>query len=391
MKKEILDVVDRWNGYKQQKTTNASHPVHELVVKNIPFQLANWAKNEDKYKTQGSDGQGNIATAPWFAVFNRDITESATKEYYLVYLISEDLERLVLEIGFGATQFEKRFGTGKNFFHAIDNAVISMRSNSSHLLEKSLDSTRSRTNSLPVKLDRSGDFRLRAYEHCAIYSLTYSINDLPDDTSLEIDFREYLRLYDSMANSLLLADVEDYVLETFEPAKINPEDEILDFVLRPKKKTKVNGSISSKGGSYRRSKKSDKVGKLGEEYVFRLEKERLESKGLKDLAEKVIWHREYSLDRTPGWDITSFSETGEKKLIEVKTSEGDSINEIILTRKEWDKANDETISSSYFLYLVTNITSKPKIEILRNPALFAKDNHLELEVEAYSLSLRSTK
>ena len=31
MKKEILDVVDRWNGYKQQKTTNASHPVHEQV------------------------------------------------------------------------------------------------------------------------------------------------------------------------------------------------------------------------------------------------------------------------------------------------------------------------------------------------------------------------
>jgi len=101
-----------------------------------------------------------------------------------------------------------------------------------------------------------------------------------------------------------------------------------------------------------------------------------------------VFHREDAVHRTPGWDVTSFFDDGRPKYIEVKSSEGDTINDIILTRNEWAKAQDPALANDYFIYLVTNITNKPKIEILRNPANYVAGGKLDIEVESYSLSLR---
>jgi hypothetical protein len=259
--------------------------------------------------------------------------------------------------------------------------------NSNHLQVDCLVNSSARTNKEKVHLDSSGDFRLKAYEHCAIYSLTYQTSSLPSDEDLKRDYLEYLSLYDRMANSLLLAEVDDYVLETVELPKTTEALKTIDFIIRPKKRAnKVSDGL--RGGGYRRSKKSDKVGRLGEEFIFEYEKEHLIANGFPDLAAKVIFHREDALNRTPGWDITSYFEDGSPKLIEVKSSEGDVINDIILTRNEWDKAQDPVLANSYFIYLVTNITNKPKIEILKNPANYVNDGKLGISVESYSLSLR---
>ncbi len=386
-RQQIVDLIADWSAYKSRKTTDGSHPIHKLIHDEIPKSLEAWTPTPREYKFQGSDGQGNILAAPWVAVFNRNITESATKGYYLVYLLSEDLQRLVLEVGFGATQFEKRYGTGKKFYEAVDGAVTNMRLNSNHLLSGCLANTLPRTNIEKVRLDSTGNFNLKAYEHCAIYSITYQISTLPSDEELKKDYLEYLSLYDRMANSLLLAEVEDYVLETAESPKPSEALIIAEFAIRPKKKT-IKASDGSRGGGYRRSKKSDKIGRLGEEFIFEYEKTQLIAKGFPDLASKVIFHREDATHRTPGWDITSFFEDGRPKYIEVKSSEGDTINDIILTRNEWDKAQDPALANDYFIYLVTNITNKPKIEILRNPANYVGEGRLGIEVESYSLSLR---
>jgi hypothetical protein len=388
-RQQILNVVSGWESYKSGKTTDRLHEIHKLILDELPDSLEGWTQNSYNYKFQGSDGQGFILSAPWVAVFNRNITESATKGYYLVYLLSEDLQRLVLEIGFGATQFEKRFGRGKKFYEAVDGAVINMRLNSKHLLTDSLFTSMARTNQQEVQLDSSGDFRQKAYERCAIYSLTYQVSSLPSNDELRRDYLEYLSLYDRMANSLLLAEVDDYVLETAETPKPTESIEIIDFNIRPRKKI-IKTADASRGGGYRRSKKSDKVGRLGEEFIFEYEKNLLIASGFPGLAAKVIFHREDALHRTPGWDITSYFVDGSPKYIEVKSSEGDVINDIILTRNEWDKALDPALANNYFIYLVTSITNKPKIEILRNPASFVNDGKLGISVESYSLSLRQT-
>lgn len=361
--------------------------MHKLVVDEIPEVLESWTSSSAKYKFVGSDGQGNILRTPWFATLNLEVTDSATKGYYLVYLISADLNRLVLAIGFGAYQFEKQYGRGKKFFDALGTAVENMKINSAHLVSKSLLETKARTNIEPVLLDESGDYHLRAYEKCSIYSLSYDINNLPSEEELRRDYLEYVNLYDSMSESLLLADVDSYVYESIDEQEIKSEVQIAVFEPRVFKKRKSDSSSSNNTGSRRYSKKSDKVGKLGEEIVFEFEKNKLVKENRQDLADRVNWHRDDAGNRTPGWDITSFNKDGQEIYIEVKASEGQKISDVELTINEWIQAENNIESNQYKVYLVSDVFSNPIIEVIENPALMVKKEQLTLNVARYQLLL----
>jgi hypothetical protein len=361
--------------------------MHKLVVDEIPEVLESWTLSSARYKFVGSDGQGNILRTPWFATLNRDVTDSATKGYYLVYLISADLKTLVLAIGFGAYQFEKQYGRGKKFFDALGTAVINMKINSAHLASKSLKETNARTNIGPVLLDDSGDYHLRAYEKCSIYSLSYDINNLPPEADLKRDYLEYVNLYDSMSQSLLLADVDSYVYESIDEHEVKLEVQLAEFEPRVFKKRKNDTGGSSNGGPRRYSKKSDKVGKLGEEIVLEFERNKLSKEERPDLAARVNWHREDAGSRTPGWDITSFDKDGREIYIEVKASEGQKISDVELTVNEWIQAEKNIESNQYKVYLVSNVFSNPVIEVIDNPALMVKKRQLTLNVARYQLLL----
>lgn len=383
----IYEVARSWESYRAGKTTNKEHPMHKLVVDEIPEVLESWTLNSAKYKFVGSDGQGNILRTPWFATLNLEVTDSATKGYYLVYLISADLNRLVLAIGFGAYQFEKQYGRGKKFFDALGTAVENMKINSAHLVSKSLLETKARTNIEPVLLDESGDYHLRAYEKCSIYSLSYDINNLPSEEELRRDYLEYVNLYDSMSESLLLADVDSYVYESIDEQEIKSEVQLAVFEPRVFKKRKSDSSGNSNTGSRRYSKKSDKVGKLGEEIVFEFEKNKLVKENRQDLADRVNWHRDDAGNRTPGWDITSFNKDGQEIYIEVKASEGQKISDVELTINEWIQAEKNIESNQYKVYLVSDVFSNPIIEVIENPALMVKKEQLTLNVARYQLLL----
>jgi hypothetical protein len=383
----IAELAQSWEPYRSGKTTNKNHPIHKLVVDEIPEVLESWTLNSAKYKFVGSDGQGNILRTPWFATLNLEVTDSATKGYYLVYLISADLKTLVLAIGFGAYQFEKQYGRGKKFFDALGTAVVNMRVNSEHLMAKSLSQTKARTNREPILLDESGDYHLRAYEQCSIYSLSYDINNLPSEAELKRDYLEYVTLYDSMSESLLLADVDSYVYEAIDETNVRSAVQVISFEPRVFKKRKSETGSGSKGNTYRYSKKSDKVGKLGEETVVEFEKAKLNSVNRQDLAAKVNWHREDSVNRTPGWDITSYDENGDEIFIEVKASEGAKISDVELTINEWVQAEKYTGTNKYKIYLVSDVFSNPVIEVLENPAKLVKDGLLTLNIARYQLLL----
>ena len=383
----IVELSKSWELYRAGKTTKKDHLIHKLVVDEIPEILKYWTPNSSKYKFVGSDGQGNILRTPWFAALNLEITDSATKGYYLVYLISSDLKTLVLEIGFGAYQFEQQYGRGKKFLTALDNAVVNMRINSEHLIEKSLTETKSRTNSTPVKLDSSNDFHLTAYEKCAIFSLSYDIQDLPSEADLKRDYLEYVKLYDLMTESLLLAEVDDYVYESINEIEIKSDVQLKEFEPRVFKKRKVDSETNRGTFSRRYSKKSDKVGKLGEEIVVDFEKSKLISADRPDLAEKVNWHRDDPTNRTPGWDITSFDSNGGEIFIEVKASEGKKINDVELTINEWVQAEKNLDSGKYKIYLVSNVFSNPIIEVVENPASMVETGEFSLNIVRYQLEL----
>ncbi len=385
----ILELSDKWVAYRSSKKVSATDRCHEIATKELPSLLINWSNNDTKIKCVGSDGDGFVANAPWVAVFHKDVTTSPTDGYYIVYLLSEDLKRLVLEIGFGATQFTNVYGNGRACFNKIDEAVISMRDGSHHLANAILNATKSRTNAVPVRIAaKNTSYRQKAYEHCAIYSLTYEIADLPNDDELFRDFHEYFELYLRMAESVVIGDVDDYLIENIEPIKSQKNISVEEFKLRPAAK-KVNSNKNTTSSSYKRySKKSNKIGKLGEELVFKYERDYLHSLGLQDLASKVTLHRDEIANRTPGWDITSYDENGNVKYIEVKATEGKVLTSILLTRQEWEKAQDPSLSKHYYIYLVTDLFGLPKIEKLKNPAGYVSQNTINIRPEIYELSLR---
>ena len=73
-----------------------------------------------------------------------------------------------------------------------------------------------------------------------------------------------------------------------------------------------------------RDARNRELGKLGEERIFLSEQARLAHAGRKDLARKVKWISKEEGDGA-GYDILSFGESGDERLLEVKTTTGGAI------------------------------------------------------------------
>jgi hypothetical protein len=75
------------------------------------------------YVVKGSAGAGGVVSVnPWVALFDSQITKSATKGYYIVYLFSSDMSGVYLSLNQGWTQFQKRFKTKEGRIEIYKNA-----------------------------------------------------------------------------------------------------------------------------------------------------------------------------------------------------------------------------------------------------------------------------
>lgn len=64
-------------------------------------------------KVKASVGQGVWASVPWLAFFDPLITETATKGFYVVYLINPDAETITLSMNQGTTAIYNDFGQAR--------------------------------------------------------------------------------------------------------------------------------------------------------------------------------------------------------------------------------------------------------------------------------------
>jgi len=101
-----------------------------------------------------------------------------------------------------------------------------------------------------------------------------------------------------------------------------------------------------------------KLGKHGEQWVFECEKKRLIDAGKPDLAEKVFWVSRDMGDGY-GYDISSFTSTGDPILIEVKTTNGAATRPFFISEAELKVADKE--GERYRLYRVFDFGGTPRI------------------------------
>ena len=96
------------------------------------------------------------------------------------------------------------------------------------------------------------------------------------------------------------------------------------------------------------------IGDLGEKYVYEKEVKKLLGVKREDLAECV--NADIAKDNTKGYDILSYTETGEELHIEVKATPGTLDVPFYISKNEWDKANEfKEKGELYELHRVYNV------------------------------------
>ena len=112
----------------------------------------------------------------------------------------------------------------------------------------------------------------------------------------------------------------------------------------------------------KRDPDNHRLGKMGEEFVVKLEQRRLLEQGRDDLAKKVEWVASTRGDGL-GFDILSFNDDESERLVEVKTTGLGKFFPFYVTSNE--VRCSEACSGQYHLYRVYDFARSPRVYVLR--------------------------
>jgi hypothetical protein len=388
----IKELAREWPDYLNTVTEDKLHRAYQLIYRHLREDLLSITPQQDHYKIHSSGGAGNITSGPWFAAFDKRVTLSSQNGFYVVFLFSVDMKRLVLELGFGTNQFVKYYGDNQNTLIKIREASVHLQKAVSNLVANFQDKefiSRLDTEESDLSTSRSNKLQI-GYEKASIFNISYDIDTIENSTIIS-DYHNLLGLYKTIVDSGLVPQNDGLLVTTIDIGELEnsikePEVKPYDPGKRTSPKTKESSNSSNNARSY--SQNSKKIGDLGEQVVLDYEKTKLKRLNHLDLVEKVI-HEEAQNNR-PGWDITSYDDVGNIMRIEVKSSIGNSINDLILTVNEWNAATQ--YKDSYYLYLVTNLkpNKTPNIEIIQDPSSLLNQGKFNIDVASYKLKLYET-
>jgi 5-methylcytosine-specific restriction protein A len=151
------------------------------------------------YLIVGSAGKGNWARTVWLAFFDRMVTESAQRKFYLVYLIPGDGGRIYLSLNQGTTEIHERVGARRYLGVLADTATRDV----------GLLSKQDTLGLLSGPLELGGEGMLtKGYEAGNIFAIEYDPGDLPSDDEVDGDLARMLLLYQSLVEGRGQVDAE---------------------------------------------------------------------------------------------------------------------------------------------------------------------------------------
>jgi len=137
------------------------------------------------YKFKGSVGQGQLADLPHLCIFDTEITYSAQRGYYIVYLFKEDMSSVYLSLNQGWTQYENKFERNRGKIELRKNTILAQN------LLRSMNGFSLDPISLTARVHRLGV----GYEIGNICSKRYDKENLPSDEELINDLRNLVGVY----------------------------------------------------------------------------------------------------------------------------------------------------------------------------------------------------
>lgn len=172
----FLRVMDEYLEAKKGEFTK--HNLGSFVRNDMKKFFANLSFIDmNKYVVKGSVGQTKWANVPWFAIMNQKITKSTQRGYYIVYLFSEDMQRLYLTIAQGVTD------TPKEEIEIIKQEIRQ------HI---NMSSKVKRDDNIFLGTSSSA----KDYANSTVAYIAYDANKMPSEKELVEDLEEMLRYYE---------------------------------------------------------------------------------------------------------------------------------------------------------------------------------------------------
>ena len=140
-----------------------------------------------EFLIEGSIGNGNLANVPWVAIFNKSVTESAQKGYYIVLLFSQDMHSCYISLNQGVTEIRNHYGQ--------QIARAKMREAANLAIQFFVPDPFATLG--PIDLAASGHLG-QGYEQGAIESYRYELNTLPTEVDFAHNFDVLLGHYDRL-------------------------------------------------------------------------------------------------------------------------------------------------------------------------------------------------
>ncbi len=188
--------------YKSEKETLfKENRLAAYVTRSVPDKLFDYIRiDRIKYHISGSVGKGRWADIPWIAIFDKDITTTATKGYYIVYLFSADMSGVYLSLNQGWTYFKDKYGK-KNGIEKIEIVSNFWRTSLSSKLNDFI------CTSINLKSLSNNSDLAKGYERGHILGKYYSFANMPDEEILRQDLLNLLGVYRELKGKLLRNDL----------------------------------------------------------------------------------------------------------------------------------------------------------------------------------------
>lgn len=194
LQKDMQVILESYNHHRfSQPGVDQNSIVYQLVEKKLPEYIRE-VLNDDKFKVSGSVGAGRWAEVPWVGIFNKNITTSAQKGFYVCYLFGNGMDSVYLTIIHSITKEH----SGKSWKkEKIKTFVQNKREN---LKEHITNIKVILENGINIEDPNSfgNSSRANKYTESTIAYKEYQKDNLPSEEVLINDLKLFIELYDCM-------------------------------------------------------------------------------------------------------------------------------------------------------------------------------------------------
>src|SRR5690606_8725764 len=168
---------------------NKNHEMFKLINYTTTDAIDEIAK---KYNlmARGSCGAGRWTNYPWIAIYNDEITTTIQRGVYVVYLFSQDMNRVYLTLNQGCTKLKKEHGS-----KAARESMIETK----EYIRTVIGNKRFNTDNELMK----GNID---YEIGAIFYRKYQKDNLPREKEFLDDLHDMIRIYNDYYNLIFIKE-----------------------------------------------------------------------------------------------------------------------------------------------------------------------------------------